>query len=93
MVIIAKRCWHLQNQMVILQGVLKAKFTKYCTCEAKNPGELPELSRQWTGFFTIVELEPYMLEAYLGNKFVYGFLMFSQQFKGHFDGYLIAIWS
>ena len=55
--------------MVILRSVLKVKFTKYCTCAAKNPGELKEYSREWTGFFIILELEPYMLEAYLGNDF------------------------
>ena len=54
----------MQNQMVILRGVLKVKFTKYCTCAAKNPGELPELSRPWTGFFISLGLEPYMLVAY-----------------------------
>ena len=54
--------------MVILRGVLKVKFTKYCTCAAGNPAQPGELSREWTGFFIIVELEPYMLKAYLGNK-------------------------
>ena len=49
--------------MVILRSVLKVKFTKYCTCAAGNPGQLPELSRLWTGFFIILELEPY--KAYL----------------------------
>ena len=53
--------------MVILRGVLKVKFTKYCTCAAGNPGQAGELSRPWTGFFIIVELEPYMLKAYLRN--------------------------
>ena len=57
----------MQNQMVILRGVLEVKFTKYCTCAAKNPGELKEYSQEWTGFFIILELEPYMLKAYLGN--------------------------
>ena len=68
MVIIAERCWHLQNQMVILRGVLKVKFTKYCTCAAGNPGGAGELSRDRPGFFIILELEPYMLEAYLGKN-------------------------
>ena len=54
--------------MVILRSVLKVKFTKYCTCAAKNPGELGQYSRLWTGFFIILELEPYMLKAYLGKK-------------------------
>ena len=54
--------------MVILRGVLEAKFTKYCTCAAKNPGQAPELSREWTGFFIILVLEPYVLKAYLGKK-------------------------
>ena len=42
-------CWHLQNQMVILRGVLEVKFTKYCTCAAENPGQPEQYSRQWTG--------------------------------------------
>ena len=53
--------------MVIVQGVWEVKFTKYCTRAAKNPGEGPEYSREWVEFFTIVELESSMLEAYLGN--------------------------
>ena len=60
----------MQNQVVILRGVLEVKFTKYCTCAARDPGGAPELSRPWTGFFIILELEPYMLEAYLGKKLV-----------------------
>ena len=51
--------------MVILRGVLKVKFTKYCTCAAENPGELRNFPGTWTGFSIILELEPYMLEAYL----------------------------
>ena len=58
----------MQNQMVILRSVLKVKFTKYCTCAAKNPGQPEQLSREWTGFFIILELEPYMLKAYLGKN-------------------------
>ena len=54
--------------MVILRGVLKGKFTKYCTCAAENPAQAEQYSRLWTEFFTIVELEPCMLEAYLGKK-------------------------
>ena len=50
MVIISVRCWHLQNQMVILRGVLKVKFTKYCTCAVKNTAQPEQLSREWTGF-------------------------------------------
>ena len=44
---------------------MEVKFTKYCTCAAENPGQAPELSRDRPGFSTILELEPYMLEAYL----------------------------
>ena len=58
----------MQNEVVILRSVLEVKFTKYCTCAAGKPGVLKEYSRPWTGFFTIVELEPYMLEAYLGKN-------------------------
>ena len=58
----------MQNQVVILQGVLKVKFPKYCTCAAENSREDGELSREWKGFFIIVELEPYMLEPYLRKK-------------------------
>ena len=72
MVILAERCWHLQNQMFILRGVLKVKFTKYCTCAAGNPGQLSQLSRLWTGFFIILELEPYMLKAYWGKNRIVG---------------------
>ena len=66
--IINGRCWRLQNQMVILRGVLEVKFTKYCTCAARNPGELGELSREWQGFSIICKLEPYMLKTYLGKN-------------------------
>ena len=51
--------------MVILRSALKVACTRYCTCAAENPGEDPEGSRPWTGFLSIVELEPYMLKAYL----------------------------
>ena len=47
---IAKKCWHLQNQVVILRDVLEVRFTNHCTCAAGNPGELGEPSRLWTGF-------------------------------------------
>ena len=40
----------MQNQMFILRGVLKVKFTKYCTCAAKNPAQPGEFSWEWTGF-------------------------------------------
>ena len=62
----------MQNQMFILRSVLKVKFTKYCTCAAGNPAQPGELSRLWTGFFISVELEPYMLKAYLGKKLPFG---------------------
>ena len=77
MVIIAGKCWPLQNKMAILRSVLEVKFTKYCTCAAGNPGQSPELSQPWTGFSIIVELEPYMLGAYLGNlyKLIFKFLV------------------
>ena len=58
----------MQNQMVILLGVLEVKFTKYCTCAQGDPGEDGEYSRECTGFSIIVELELYMLKAYLGKK-------------------------
>ena len=57
----------MQNQVVLLRGVLEGKLTKYCTCAAKNPGQSPELSHGQSSH-TILELEPYMLEAYLGKK-------------------------
>ena len=44
------------------------KFTKYCTCARGKPGELLELSQLWTGFSIVLELQPYVLEAYLGNE-------------------------
>ena len=58
----------MQNQVVILRGVLEVKFTKYCTCAAKNPGQHGGYSWLWTGFSSISVLEPYMLEAYLGKN-------------------------
>ena len=58
----------MQNQVVILRGVLKVKFTKYCTCAAKNPGQHEQDPRDRQGFSTISKLEPYMLKTYLGNK-------------------------
>ena len=54
--------------MIILRSVLDVKFTKYCTCAVENPGELEQLSWPWTGFSIILDLEPYMLEAYLEKK-------------------------
>ena len=65
MVIIAEKCWHLQNQMVILRGVSEVEFTKYCTCAAENSAQPEQLSREWTEFSSILELEPNMLETYL----------------------------
>ena len=55
----------LQSAIMILRSVLKVKFTKYHTCARGMSGELGEISRAWTGFSIIVELEPYMLETYL----------------------------
>ena len=49
-------------------GVLEVMFTKYCTCARENPGELPELSRLWTGVSSILVSEPYMLKTCLGKK-------------------------
>ena len=49
----------MQNEVVILRGVLEVKFTKYCTCAAKNPGEGGEDSRDRQGFSSISKLEPY----------------------------------
>ena len=54
--------------MCILRNVLKVKFTKCRTCARGKPREEEQLSGLWTGFPIIVELEPYMLKAYLGNK-------------------------
>ena len=51
----------MQNQLVILRGGLEVQFTKYCTCA--HPGELEQLSQEWTECFTSLELEPYMLKA------------------------------
>ena len=48
----------MQNQVVILRGVLEVKFTKYCTCAAGNPGGGGELSRDRQGFSSISKLEP-----------------------------------
>ena len=39
----------MQNEVVILRGVLEVKLTKYCTCAQGNSGELEHLSREWTG--------------------------------------------
>ena len=50
--------------MFILPIVLKVMYAEYCTCAAKNPGDLEQLSREWTEFPTIVELEPGNLRKY-----------------------------
>ena len=65
--IVHGRCWHLQNQVVILRGVFEVKFTKYRTSARGNPGELGEYSRLWTGVYIISNLEPCILKAYLRN--------------------------
>ena len=51
--------------MVILHNVSKVKLTKYHTCAAENPGEDGEYTKPWTWLSTTVDLEPYMLRAYL----------------------------
>ena len=58
----------MQNQVIIIRSVLKVKFTKYCTGAWGAPVEDGKDSKGRTGFSIIVELEPYMLEAYLGNE-------------------------
>ena len=49
-------------------GVLEVMFTKYCTCARENSGQPEEFSRHGAGISTLLELEPYMLEAYLGKN-------------------------
>ena len=58
----------MQNEMLILRSVLKVMFTKYRTCATKRPRPDLELPRPWAGFSPIVELEPYMLKAYLKQE-------------------------
>ena len=53
--------------MVILRGVLEVQFTKYRSSAWGKPGEDGKPSRLWTGFSTILDLEPYMLQADLGK--------------------------
>ena len=64
----------MQNQVVILRRVLEVKFTKYCTCAAESPAQAQQYSRLWTTFSVILELETYMLEAYLGKYIIFAYL-------------------
>ena len=55
--------------MCMLQSVLEVMFTTYRACARGRPAEEGEDSWLWTGFSSIVKLEPYiMLKAYLGKK-------------------------